>query len=71
MTAPKDTKNDKVWTDWLTLTESARQPEQAPRPATNYGRLPVGMAALAAVAIIVAVVGSRIVAPPVGPGGSP
>jgi hypothetical protein len=67
----KPPKNDRVWTDWLALTERARQPRNAPRPAATHGRLPVGMAALAAVVVIVAVVGSRVAAPPVGPGGSP
>jgi hypothetical protein len=64
-------KSDEILSEWLAVADRARQPHQAPRPATTRMRLPIGMAALAAVVVIVAVVGSRVVAPAVGPGGSP
>jgi hypothetical protein len=63
-------KSDEILSEWLAVADRARQPHQAPRPATTRTRLPIGMAALAAVVVIVAVVGSRVVAPTVGPGGS-
>jgi hypothetical protein len=63
-------KSDEILSEWLAVADRARQPHQAPRPATTRIRLPIGMAALAAVVVIVAVVGSRVVAPTVGPGGS-
>ena len=56
-------KSDDIWKDWFTAAESARKPLEAPRPARVNGGLPVGMAALAALVIIVAVAGSRFISP--------
>ena len=55
------TKGDEIWRDWFTVTESIKQPEIAPRSARIKARLPLGMAALASLAVIVAVVASRFV----------
>ena len=64
-------KHDRIWREWMNLTERAPQPQHAPRPVAIGGRLPVGMAALASIVVIVAIVGSRLAATPAVPGGSP
>ena len=64
-------KSDDIWKDWLTVSEGARQPREAPRSAESRARLSVGMAALASVVVIVAVVGSRLMGPSVSPGSTP
>jgi hypothetical protein len=55
------TKGDEIWRKWFAMTENAQQPEIAPRHARTDSRLPMGMVALASLAIIVAVVGSRYI----------
>ena len=64
-------KHNRIWSDWMAVTERAPQPQHAPRRAAIGARLPVGMAAFASIVVIVAIVGSRLVATPVVPGGSP
>ena len=57
-------KSDDVWKDWLTVTDGARQPYEAPRPARGarvHGGLPAGMAAFAILVIVIALVGFRFV----------
>ena len=64
-------KHDQIWRDWMAATDHALQPEHAPRPATLSGHMPAGMAALASIAIVVAVLGSRLMASPAVTGSSP
>ena len=65
------TKGDEIWRDWFNMTEDARQPEAAPRPTRTSARMPMGMAALAALGIVALVVGSRFTATNGSGGGQP
>lgn len=54
-------KSDDFLREWLAVADSARRPSHSPRGSAVATRLPAGMAALAGIAVIAAVVGSRIV----------
>jgi len=55
----------------MNVTDRARQPEHAPRRPSMGGRVPAAMAALASIAIVVVVLGSRLMASPAVTGNSP
>jgi hypothetical protein len=48
-------RGDDVWATWFALTDNARPPIRAPRPSSSRTPVPIGVLALAAVAVLVGV----------------
>jgi len=52
-------RSDEIWREWQMVRQSARRPADAPRPSGTRSAMPFGMAALAAVLVLIVVVGTR------------